>query len=354
MYRALVFLGLFYIMTFVHAQFPFSVKEYTDSLATLGAEIVDGKSDFSRFEANEKFKALLLFILSHENAYEIDFSTVRNLSVLKPDKDKLKIFTWVVPRTNLAYECFGIVYAWNERKRNYQITELKDIKGTTQVSEKALYRKGEWWGALYYEIIPVKSRGRQYFTLLGWDGNNALTSRKVIDVLSLSPMGQPTFGATLFRGYGKQARRIIFEYSDNTQMALRYERQAYIVEKQKSKRKKSKPVNPNARTQITSDGFRAQKKEDDNVRRKRKSDMMIVFDHLAPLNPSLAGVYEFYVPSNVVDGFIYFNDRWNYIHDVEARNASSPVDKVPQSVTENGVRVSQRKVKSKIPVIKEE
>jgi len=354
MRRAYVFTFLFSVMTFAHAQFHFPMKEYTDSLAKLGQEIVDGRSDFARFEANEKFKALLLFMLSHENAFQSDFSSVKNLSVLGSDKEKFRIFTWVVPRTNLTYECFGIVCAWNERRKNYQITELTDVKKNTLAPEKALFRKGEWWGALYYEIIPVKSRGRQYYTLLGWDGNNALTNRKVIEVLSLNPMGQPVFGATLFWGYGKQLRRIIFEYSDNTQMALRYERQSYIVEKEKKKSKKNKPVKPPSSRQINSDGFRAQQKEKDNIKRKRKSDIMIVFDHLSPLNASLIGVYEFYVPSNIVDGFLYLNDRWNYFHNIDARNPASPIDKLPQTVKEDGVNVSQRKVKTKIPVRLEE
>ena len=32
-----------------------------------------------------------------------------------------------------------------------------------------------WYGALYYKIIHSKKLGSNYYTLLGWDGNNNLT-----------------------------------------------------------------------------------------------------------------------------------------------------------------------------------
>ncbi len=345
---------VFFIITLIcknlYSQYPFPVKEYTDSLASLGDKIINGKSDFVRFEANEKFKNLLVFILSHDKAIEIDFSPVKNLSALAPEDNSFMIFSWVVPRTNQSFESFGILYAYNNRRKVYEIIELKDVKNTVTNAEKKTFRKGEWWGALYYDIITVKSRGRVYHTLIGWDGNNALSTRKVVDILSLSPMAQPTFGASLFSGFGKQQKRVVFEYSANTQMVLRYEKQTYYVEKKKKSKNTQKP--PTSKTPHTSDGFKAQQNVDDNIKRKKKSALMIVFDRLVPLNPSLNGVYEFYIPeTNIVDGFLYYNDRWNYIPDVDARNPIVPHDKLPQMQKDGHMPVSQRKVKTKIPPV---
>ena len=333
------------------AQFAFPVHQYTDSLRLLGEKMLTGRSDFVRFEANEKFKNLLVFMLSHDRAIDIDFSSVKNLSALAADDKSFVIFSWVIPRTNQTYENFGIVYALNERKKKYEITELKDVKNETTNADRKLFRKGEWWGALYYEIIPVVARGQKYYTLLGWDGNNAVSKRKVIDVLTISNMGQPSFGASLFSGYGKQLKRVVFEYSANTQMVLRYEQQAYIIEKKKKTKNKNKPPVP--KSQITSDGFRAIQNDDPGVKRKRKSATMIVFDRLVPLNPSLIGVYEFYIPeTNIVDGFLFIQDKWVYVPDIDARNPKNVNDQLPQMQKEGNTPVSQRRIRTKVPEVK--
>jgi hypothetical protein len=340
--KKMIFFILITITTGIFAQFPFPLKEYTDSLAKLGEKIIGGHSDFARFEANEKFRQLLLFMISHDKAESIDFSEVKNLSVLGPDNKDFRIFSWVVPKTDGSFECFGISSGKNERRKNYQITELNDVKSVTTNAERKQFRKGEWWGALYYEIIPVRSNGIQYYTLLGWDGNNALSTRKVIDVVSFSPSGMPAFGASLFQGYGKQMKRIVFEYSDNVQMVLRYEKQSYIFEKMKKTKQKRSKTGSNIRK--VSDGFRAIKSDKPDVRRRKKSATMIVFDRLMPMNPSLTGVYEFYVPElNIVDGFLFFNGKWNYIPDIDARNEPSSKDETKPV-----------QFKQKVPVLQDE
>jgi hypothetical protein len=325
-----VFILFFSVHTSVlFAQFPFPVPEYTDSLRRLGEKILGSSSDFSRFEANEKFKGLLIFMLSHDGAYDLDFTVVKNLSALTAPDKKFRIFTWVVPRTDMSYECFGLVYSWNERKKAWVTYELEDVKNDITNPEKKVFRKNEWWGALYYELIPVKSNGSRYYTLLGWDGSTALSNRKVIEVLSFNPLGQPSFGASLFSGYGKQQKRIIFEYADFTQMVLRYEKQAYVIEKKKKNTKKNQPK-PDNRNAVNSDGFKAQQNQDDNVKRKRKPADMIVFDHLIPMNSSLNGQYQYYVPEvNIVDGFIFKDGKWLFKPDIDARNAVKPQDSAP-------------------------
>lgn len=326
----------------LQAQFPFPLPEYTDSLMNLGEKIINGRSDFVRFEANEKFSELLMFMISHEKSVEIDFSSVRNLSVLGHENRDFRIFSWVVPRTDGSYECFGLTMAYNERNKKYVITELSDVKTEVTNAEKKQFRKGEWWGALYYEIIPIRSGGIHYFTLLGWDGKNAMSTRKIIDVLSFTPAGQPVFGASVFHGYGKQLKRVIFEYSENVQMVLRYEKQSYFVEKKK--KSGSRKPGSKANNYQSGKGFRAIQGDSPDVRKKRKSATMIVFDRLIPINPSLTGVYEYYVPElNIVDGFLYFDGKWNYVPDIDARNAPSPKDEMKPV-----------ELKPKIPVQKEE
>jgi hypothetical protein len=156
-----------------------------------------------------------------------------------------------------------------------------------------------WFGALYYEIIPLKSRGRTYYTLLGWDGNHPQVNRKLIEVLHFKGGDSPAFGHYLFRGMPGRQRRILFEYAGRASMTLRYDTQAFI----RKERKRNRRV-------VEKEVFRP----------------MIVFDRLAPLNPSLEGNPAFLVPEgHIQDAFVEENGRWQLIRDVDARN--QPQDK---------------------------
>lgn len=303
------------------ANYNIDFDEYTDSLATYGHTIINGSTDFARYEAHEKFKETLIFILSHDNAISVDFSKVKNLSALGPKNNTFKIFTWVVPSINGSFECFGVFYSYNNNRKRWNIIELNDVKKEQSLIERKVLRKGEWFGALYYEIIPVRSHKIQYYTLLGWDGNNAFSTKKVIDVLSVNSSGQPSFGAQLFTGSFRHLRRVIFEYSSQTTMVLRYDKQTYTIKKEKSNRRAKKKSAAQRR-----DGFRALTNIDAvKVKEKRKSTNMIVFDRLSPLNPSLEGSFQFYVPEgNINDGFLFIDHKWTYVPDIDARNA--PVD----------------------------
>ena len=55
----------------------------------------------------------------------------------------------------------------------------------------------QWIGALYYSLTPFKRGKKDYYLLLGWDGNDERSNRKIMDVLSISK--SLTFGAPIFR-----------------------------------------------------------------------------------------------------------------------------------------------------------
>ena len=263
-------------------------QEYIDSLSNLGKIIINGKNDFVRFEANEKFKNLLIFLLSHDKSINLNFSAVDNLSQQKTSDKSFQILTWVVPKTDESFVCYGIVHLHNKRSKKYEIHELTDVRNKLENIEYQTLCNGDWFGALYYEMLRVRSFGKTYYTLLGWNGNDALSTLKIIDVISIRNNSEVVFGDDLFVGYGKNQRRIVFEYSSKTQMTLRREK----------------------------------------IKKGRRSAKMIVFDRLEPMAPGLEGLYQFYVPStNIVDAFIFKNDKWQFIKDIDARNPKSPKDK---------------------------
>ncbi|WP_457832243.1 hypothetical protein, partial [Staphylococcus aureus] len=55
-----------------------------------------------------------------------------------------------------------------------------------------------WIGALYYNIILKEYNGKKYYTLLGYDENDARTTRKWIEVLTFNADNKPIFGGKFF------------------------------------------------------------------------------------------------------------------------------------------------------------
>ena len=109
--------------------------------------------------------------------------------------------------------------------------------------------------------------------MLGWDGNNNLTTKKVIEVISFKRNDEPIFGS-FFSIEKEHYSRIIFEYQKGVKMVLRYD----------------------------------------------KKQKMIIFDYLAPIEPKYEGIYLFYVPTSSWDGLFFENGKWNYQPEVDVRN----------------------------------
>lgn len=134
-----------------------------------------------------------------------------------------------------------------------------------------------WLGALYYQIVTIKTKSTKYYLLLGYRPNGLHTSKKVIEPLSFGLSGQPLFGQRVFNVNGKQQlQRIIFEFSARASMALRFE----------------------------------------------PTLNMLVFDHLSPASPRYAGNAQFYGPDFSYDGFKLDpkSGFWSYERDLDMRN----------------------------------
>lgn len=253
-----------------------------DSLKVLGNLILNGESDFIKYDANEKFLALLESTFLKENSFEYHFDSLIMIARLTSSDNKFRIFNWNIKKADNTYEYFGIIQVWNKKYKKYYIFPLKDNSENIQKPETQTLNYQNWYGAHYYKLIYNKSRGKKYYTLLGWDGNNLLTQKKIIDVVTFNSKDNPVFGASIFKYNKKVQKRVIFEYSATTSMSLKYDKQYMLYGKTPRK--------------------------------------MIIFDRLAPTDPNLEGQYQFYYPeTNIFDAFIFRMGKWTMLKDVDAR-----------------------------------
>jgi hypothetical protein len=280
-----------------------SLEALEAELRTLHRKVMEAPTQAERFEANEILMGKLNEALRLDPAIKYPFDSLKTLSLLMPPDKQFRIFSWYVPHQDGTFTYFGVIQRWDARHKKSEAFWLEDQSSEISNAEEALLLPENWYGALYYDIIPIKSRGRTYYTLLGWDGNMPQVNRKIIEVLHFRAGNAPVFGHYLFRGIQGKKRRILFEYSGRASMTLRYDIQTFRKKERKRNRKISEK----------------------EIRRP-----MIVFDRLIPMNPSLEGNPAFMVPEvHIQDALVEENGRWQLVRDIDARNQAGD-KKAPQ------------------------
>ncbi|MBE7177874.1 MAG: hypothetical protein INR69_15825 [Mucilaginibacter polytrichastri] len=271
----LFFTGFFFART-VSAQnsaagFPKEMRQLEDSLITLGKTLVNNENDVERKNANYQFIRTLVKALSTPNSYAYPFDSLRSLSILKSPDNKFRIFSWHVMNQDGSYRFYGSIQF---NTPQLKLLPLEDYSAFMKNPEDTVTSNRKWLGAQYYTIIPVADRN-PYYVLLGWKGNNVRTTKKVIEVLSFDAKGEPVFGRDVFAGGEKGPRkRVVFEYTRNASMLLRYV-----------------PVKN-----------------------------MIVFDHIASSNSKDKTNPEFAGPDMSYDGYQLKSGKWTLVSDLDLRN----------------------------------
>jgi len=268
------------------------------------------KSETERLLWNEDFMNLLESILQEPNSFNFTWNSANNFSVLASPDRLLKIFTWHVEKDNYTVENYGFLQLYNETRKKYVIYPLYDQRNTMNYPDEMITDHNRWYGAVYYTLIPLSTKHRTYYTLLGWNGNNLFTNQKVIEVLHFKKdSGKnhqdmvPVFGAKVFRNYPKKAiTRIIFEYHKNSSLSLKYEKHSY-------------PVNTGKRDIKTK-----------RIIYEMVNSYMIIYEQLVPMDNSMDYISAFAVPeSSLNQGFIIRDEKWHFLPSVFGRGQNLPV-----------------------------
>jgi hypothetical protein len=261
-----------------------------DSLRKIEPRIFTSKTDDQKYDANKKFIALLAEALSYKESFDFPFDSLKGVArLVSPDK-KFRIINWNLPRNDGTFEYFGFIQSYSKKEKSYMLFRLADKSDEIANAPNTVGTPDKWYGMLYYKIIETKHQKKTYYTLLGWDGNDNMSRKKMIDVVSFGSDGAPKFGDGIFSYEKKFPRRVIFEYAPDAVMTLNYAEASKQID------------NKN----ITTD--------------------MIVFSHLMPSHPALEGQYQFYVTDGSFDAFMFKNGKWEYVKDVDARNSKSKTD----------------------------
>jgi hypothetical protein len=284
-----------------YSQQRFNFAEAENELVRLFETIVNGENEHVRYNANEQFLSLLKSTLAEDGAFNHPFTYVRAQKLMPKDR-RFRMFNWTV-RRDVGMEFFAVLMVRNERDRSsYHIFQLFDDSDGIFDLPRAILNKDSWFGAFYTEVIQTEANGRKYYTLLGWNGNDPAVNRRVIEVLTFRPNGEPVFGANVFSWRRERFNRIVFEHSRRGSMILQYDLQAYHEPTGKpARRPGERPPYKLIRTN------------------------MIVFDRLVPPNFEMVRHPETFIAAGgVYDALVWIDGRWTLKTDIRARNPAPP------------------------------
>lgn len=249
------------------AAYPYAAAEkqlnqqYQELLA---AKKTDKKAKSKAFEDS------LHALLKQDTEFLCKMDSLPYLGKVYSLDEKIRIVSWNIPDEFGYSNYYCIVQYKNKGKLDTFILKenpsFKDERTPIYVSS--------WPGGLYYDIIERKHKGNTYYTLLGFNFNNVMSNKKVVDIIAFDKTGQLYFPEKMFIYNNQAQNRLVFEFAERAQMTLRY----------------------------------------------HDSLEMIIFDHLVPFRPSLVGQYQFYGPDMSQDGLSFEDGKWQHRPQIDVRN----------------------------------
>lgn len=293
MFKAASFIFLAFI-TSVQAQKSDSAlaffKQAEQELKLLQKETFYSRKETERIAGNKKFIKAWDAIVSNPEVLYYPFDSLNDISILEPKNHKFKLITWNLHKDDGTHGFFGYLLVNNSKRikkgllghetiEAYEYFKLIDNSGSIKNPENYIGSPAKWYGMLYYSLIECNG----FYTLLAWDGNDNLTQKKIVDVLYFKPDGTPVFGKDVFKFPRKNPRRLIFEYSSEVSMSLKF-----------------------------------------NEKRKQ-----IIYSHLAPKDEGsvLEGQYQYYGPDGSFDALELKKDKWITLEAVDITNEKNKNDK---------------------------
>ncbi|HND45016.1 MAG TPA: hypothetical protein PLC61_01275 [Chitinophagales bacterium] len=269
-----IFLLFLFIGISFHSQAQFSKKDSVfiqrmeDTIKVYGDTMVNSQTEENRFIASYRIVKNLVSILKIKNSYQYQLDSLLPMQILNSPDNKFRIFTWFVINDNQQYRYFGAIQMNSD---TLSLFPLVDYSEFIEKPETQTVDNNNWYGALYYQIVPVKQKKKTYYMLLGSNGFTLVSNKKVMDVLWFSEDNKPRFGAPLIEKDNKTLNRFILEFSNDTWAALRY-----VPEETK-----------------------------------------IIYDHVLPNDEDLVGFFSQYLPDGTYEGFQWKKGKWQHIDMIE-------------------------------------
>jgi hypothetical protein len=246
----------------------FGQSELFDDLSYYGDIMVNAFDAKHRVRAKQQFEVLIDDYITQGKYAEDDWAAVEEYTRMVVNDDESTVI--------LTYQVDEGVHPWYYG--GYIIVDDKATKlnqNATLDGDSAYqsYSAEDWYGALYYNMLPIKGNKDSYL-LFGYQFSKEFEKTKLIEVLTIDDQGI-SFGKDLFitrveDGRDDIKQRFLLEYSSDTNVSLNY----------------------------------------------NESIDMIIFDHTMPRMGQQAGQGNTFVPDGTYEGYQFDKGSFVYVEKI--------------------------------------
>ncbi len=205
-----------------------------DSAKIFGNDMLEKAEWEERFLANDKFTKTLAKALKIPNSFWYPFDSLQTISKLYAPDTAFRIFTWEVAKDLNEFVQRGAIQM-RTTDGSLKLFPLFDASAFTYNPTDSARNKSQWIGALYYKIVVNENKGIKYYTLLGFDNNEARSNKKWMEVLWFDKNAEPVFGGAFFQYKNdnikpkQPAYRFCIEYKKDAKVRFNYDEEMQCV-----------------------------------------------------------------------------------------------------------------------------
>lgn len=197
-----------------------------DSLKNLSLHLNTDSLPQQRMLADSAFTKVLVRTLQVKNSFLFPLDSVLGVSKLYSPDSLFRIITWNIIYNDYYSRQRGAIQ-FKTADGSLKLTPLRDASEFTNKPEDSVRNRGNWVGAMYYNMVKTQHKGKNYYTLFGFDNNSAQSSMKWIEVLQFNEKNEPVFGGPFFT-YEKDSvpkpprYRLFVEFRKDTRVLVNY------------------------------------------------------------------------------------------------------------------------------------
>lgn len=206
-----------------------------DSLRIYADSMINALSPGKRFLSDSNFVKMLVRSLRIPNSFQYPFDSLQSISRLYAPDSSFRIFTWQLKKDEYFYYQKGAIQV-RTKDGSLRLYPLFDASMFTAKPLDSVRNRNNWIGAIYYKVIQKTWQGKNYYTLLGFDGYTVGSNRKWMEVLTFDDRtGEPSFGGAFFKIKHDTAskeqvlHRYVIEYKKEASTTFNYNSEMDMV-----------------------------------------------------------------------------------------------------------------------------
>ncbi len=202
------------------------IKAKEDSLREWAQFMITDSLPEDRMYSDSVFTRTFVRALQVKNSFYYPFDSVFGISKLYAPDTSFRIFTWNLQFDDYYSRQKGAIQ-FRTKDGSLKLIPLRDNSEFTDHPEDSVRNKSNWIGAIYYNMIKTQFKGKNYYTLFGFDHNSVNSTKKWVEVMYFNEKNEPVFGGPFFTydldsAKQKPKYRLSLEFKKDARVLVNY------------------------------------------------------------------------------------------------------------------------------------